>query len=160
MTSIRTRLTNAAALLVVCVLGCAATPPAVEQAPSVDEQVLVALDHYNPIYKLNADGQVINLQLNGRNVPASALVEVGKLKEVRGISLYAAQVTDESLANLHGCTKLQTLGLGATPISDKGLVHLEKFQDLSHIWVPKARVSTEGVNALKNALPALNVHFQ
>jgi len=160
MTSLRTHSTIVAAILVGSVLGCTSAPPAVEQTPSVDEQVLAALDHCNPIYKLNADGQVINLHLNGRNVPASALVEVGKLKELQGVSLYAAQLTDDSLANLQSCTKLRSIGLGATPISDKGLVHLEKLQDLSNIWVPKARVSTEGVNALKNALPGLNVHFQ
>ena len=149
-----------AAIILGCILGCTATPPAAEPSPSVDEQVLVALDHYNPIYKLNADGQVINLHLNGRNVPASALVEVGKLKELRGVSLFAAQVTDDSLANLQGCTKLQNIGLGGTPISDKGLVHLEKLQDLNNVWLPKARISTEAVTTLKTALPALNVHFQ
>jgi hypothetical protein len=143
-----------------CLIGCGANPPAVETPPSIDEQVLAALDHYNPGYKLDADGHVMNINVDGRHVLPSALDELGKLKEVRGISLYAVPLTDDSLAKLHGCTKLRTLGLGGTPISDRALVHLEKLQDLQHVWLPKARVSTEGVAALKTALPSLSVHFQ
>ncbi|MCI0681614.1 MAG: hypothetical protein L0Y71_05890 [Gemmataceae bacterium] len=164
MTSPRQHLRTWTAVVAGCLAaslaGCTADPPAADELPSIDEQVLIALDYYNPVYKLDADGRVTNIKLEGRHVLASALVELGKLNEVRAISLYGAQVTDDSLANLHGCTKLRNLGLGGTPISDKGLLHLEKLQDLQHIWVPKARVSTEAVNGLKNALPGLSVHFQ
>lgn len=140
--------------------GCRQTAPLADEPFSADEKVLQALDAFNPIYKVDANGRVTHLKLDGRHVLASALADVGKLTEIEELSLYAASLSDESLAHLHGLKKLARIGLGATPITDQGLAHLEKLPALRHIWLPKANVSDEGVAKLKAALPHLNVHFQ
>ena len=112
--------------LVACLLlaGCrkAETPESVAEPLSVDESVLLALEPSDPVYKVNARGRVILIRLEGRQIPASALEEVGKLTELtEELSLYRANITDDSLAQLESLKKLQRLGLGGTPISAEGL---------------------------------------
>ena len=147
-------------LLGTCGLGCADAPPPAESPASPDEQVLQVLDPYNPLYKLDSDGRVVRLKLEGRHVLPGVLTEVGRLTELRSLSLYAASVNDESLAQLTGLEKLQNLGLGATAITDEGLVHLEKIAELRQVWLTKANLSTEAIEKLRAAVPGINVHFQ
>jgi hypothetical protein len=129
---------------------------------AVDKGPIEALQQYRPKCQINNDGRVIDLKLEGRRVPASALVEVGKLTELRKLSLYAAKLTDESLENLSGLGDLEALGLGATPISDQGLVHLEKLVSLHSVWLPKTtdKISEQRIEELKRALPGLVVYRQ
>jgi hypothetical protein len=144
---------------VVIAAGCSEAPVPEEPA-SPDEAVLLALDSYNPIYKVNASGRVTHMKLDGQRVLAPVLVEVGKLTELRAVSLYAASITDDSLSNLQDLPYLNHLGLGATPITDRGLEHLEKIHTLRHLWVPRSSVSDRAVEKLKAAVPRLNVYWQ
>jgi len=94
-------------------------------------------------------------------VPASALENVGKLTELRKLSLYAASLTDESLEKLKDLGDLEALGLGATAITDQGLVHLEKLLSLRSVWLPKtSKISEQRIEDLKRALPGLIVYRQ
>src|SRR5258707_583251 len=102
---------------------CAENVSVTPEKPAVpvcaDETILRALEPYDPIYKLNLGGRVVALKLEGRRIPASVLQQVGKLTELGELSLYAANVTNESLELLQGCKHLHSLGLGATPITEK-----------------------------------------
>ncbi|MEA3156706.1 MAG: hypothetical protein QOK44_4295 [Betaproteobacteria bacterium] len=135
--------------------------PAVGLSP--DEVILRVLEPYDPIYKLNFSGRVVALKLEGRRIPATVLQQVGKLTELGELSLYAANLTDESLELLQGCKQLHSLGLGATPITDKGLVFLEPITSLRHMWLSKELVRTDPspeLAHLKDALPELTIHSQ
>jgi hypothetical protein len=152
-----------AAILGAVAVGCGAddTPSTDDNTPSVlttDEKVLLALDYYEPMYKVDADGRVITLRLTGKHLPPAALAEVGQLTELEKLDLYGATVTDEGLAQLKDLQKLRNFGLGGTPITDKGLVYLEKLQGLRHIWLPKERITKAGIEKLKEACPDLSVH--
>lgn len=140
--------------------GCGEAPVAPEAAPFPDEKVLLALDPFDPIYKLDNDGRVTHLKLDGRHVPGSVLAEVGKLSELQQLSLYAASLTDDDVVHLEDLRNLRNLGLGATAITDRGLTHLEKLPELRNAWLPKANLSAEAVEKLKKAVPGLSVHFQ
>jgi len=149
------------AFLVVSAILCPVTFGCADNAvpASPDEEVLRVLDCYDPIYKVDADGRVTHLPLNGRLVTDSMMAEIGKLTELRQLGLYAAPLTDESLAHLQNLQQLRSLGLGATPITDKGLEHLEKLQSLQWLWLPRT-VSPEAIEKLKSARPGLNVYPQ
>jgi hypothetical protein len=127
---------------------------------TVDDKVLLALDYYEPTYKVDADGKVINLMLSGRHVTSAAMAEIGKLTDLHGLDLYGASVTDEGLAQLKDLQKLRSIGLGATPMTDKGLIHLEKLQALQWVWLPRKTVSKVGLEKLKEARPDMNVYPQ
>jgi hypothetical protein len=135
--------------------GCAEDP----LAPQAE--TLRALEPYNPIFKLNEKGYVVELKVEGRFVSALVLDHVGKLTEIKGLSLYAASLTDESLASLQNLKHLGSLGLGNTPITDKGIEHLEKIRKLRWLWLPKSsKVSESQVAKLTKALPNVTVYWQ
>jgi hypothetical protein len=126
-----------------------------EDGPTVE-----ALARYEPRYKLDNQGRVMELWLETQEVDDAALEPVSRLDELRGLSLYGSSVTDRGLAHLRGL-KLETLGLGATRVTDKGLDHVETLSRLRHIWLPQTRkITAERVEALKDALPGLGVHHQ
>src|SRR5437773_2479748 len=90
---------------IVCILaiGCQdrSSPPApVVAAPNSDQQILQALDYYDPMYKVDAKGRVIRLRLVWRHLPDSVLAEIGKLTELKGMDLAGTTVTDQGLAQL------------------------------------------------------------
>lgn len=151
---------------IVCILplSCADTTaptvPAAHTAVALapDKAVLLTLDHYDPMYKVDANHRVTHLRLTGRDLPVAAMAEVGKLTELLGLDLYGATVTDEGLAQLKGLQKLRSMGLGATPITDQGLVHLEKLPQLQWIWLPKGTVTQDGIEKLKEARPDMHVY--
>ena len=153
-------------LWLACMLGCASDPPpavpnvatAAVPTPTDDAKVLLALDPYEPMYKLDADGRVTHLRLTNRHVPAPVLSEVNKLAHLIGLDLYAATVTDEGLAQFKDLQKLRSIGLGATAISDNGLTHLQQLKSLRYVWLPKNSVTEAGIATLKEACPELNVY--
>jgi hypothetical protein len=154
-----------ASTLIVLLSGCASeTAPVVPNVPvaapvpSDDAKVLVALDYYEPMYKLDTDGRVTHLRLTNRHVPAPVLGEVNKLAHLQGLDLFAATVTDEGLAQLKDLQKLRSIGLGATAISDVGLVHLEQLKSLQWVWLPKNKVTEGAIAKLKEARPEMNIY--
>jgi hypothetical protein len=131
-----------------------------DETLSPDEQVIKALEPYDPVYRVNSSGRVVSLKLEGWRIPASVLDEAGKLTELKDLSLYAALLTDDSLAKLQNLKKLQSLGLGATPITERGLAHLEGLLALRWIWLSKELVPSAGVDRLSAAIPGLTVYPQ
>jgi hypothetical protein len=127
---------------------------------TTDEKVMLALDYYEPMYKVDTNGRVTHLRLSGRHLPSAILAEVGKLTELQGLDLYGTTVNDEGLAHLKNLQKLRSMGLGATQMTDKGLDHLEKLQTLQWVWVPRQSVSNPGVEKLKGSRPDMNIYWQ
>jgi hypothetical protein len=151
---------------VVCALavGCQGppAPPAanIPAGPVGDEAVLLALDCYEPMYQVDANGRVIKLRMTGRQLPEATLMEVGKLKELRSLDFYGVNLTDDGLAHLKDLQKLKALGIGGTLVTDQGLVHLEKLQGLQFLWVPKNTVTPEAIEKFAAARPDIKVYPQ
>src|SRR5436305_6020295 len=112
-----TKLARAAGILMslvctflVCALtlGCgdrASTSDSRELTP--DQKVMVLLEHYEPMYKVDEDGRVIGLRLPWRHLPPSALAEIGKLTELVLIDFAGTTLTDDGLALLKDLQKLR-----------------------------------------------------
>jgi hypothetical protein len=105
-----------------CQHGSAPSGPAARDL-SPDEQILLALDGYDPMYQIDENGHVTRLRLTWRHLPG---------------------LTDEGLAQFKDLQKLRNIGLGGTPVADQGLVHLEKPQSLQWVWLPKKRSPRPG----------------
>ena len=53
--------------------------------PTGDAAVLRTLEAYNPIYRIDDDGRVVNLKLEGRHITPPVLDEVRKLFSEQGL---------------------------------------------------------------------------
>jgi hypothetical protein len=142
--------------------GCrenAPEPPAAAPPGSPDAKVLVALDHFNPVYKVDAAGRVTHLHLSWRHLPLPALAEIGQLTELQFLELSWTTLDDEGLAQLKDLHKLQTLSLVGTAITDQGLAQLANLPGLQRVWVSKNRHSEEAIEKLRKDRPDLAVYL-
>ncbi len=148
-----------AVLLAGCLLsaGCGKAPKlAAEDKPAID-----ALQSYHGAHKLDNQGRVIELTLEGKHVDDLALDHVKALTALRRLSLYGASVTDDGIAKLHSLPRLEALGLADTQVTDNALLHLKKSPALAHLWVSKnGKITNKGLEALKRDLPGLVVYRQ
>jgi hypothetical protein len=144
--------------------GCGDNSLPVLSSSSPEERVLEALEPYDPAYKIDHEGRVVELKLEGKHVTAAALDELSKFKELRSLSLYAASVQDDDLAKLQNIKTLESLGLGFTAITDDGLVHLEKLNRLRWVWLQMSGrqplITRAGAEKLKEAIPGLTIYPQ
>jgi len=102
---------------------------------SPDMPVIEAIKGYSPSYEMDSRGRVVELRLDGKHVDDAALSQLGKLSELRTLSLFGSSVTDDGLANVKDLRKLESIGLGKTAISRNGLRHLERLPSLRWVWV-------------------------
>ena len=137
--------------------GCGKGP----QLSADDQAAIEALKPFNAVYKLDNNGRVIDLKLEGKRVRGDNLDDVRQLTELRKLSLFGASLTDDSLAKIKGLPRLQGLGLGGTPITDEAIAHVEKMPSLRWLWLSKkGKVTAERVEQLKKAVPGLTVYLQ
>ena len=59
--------------------------------------------------------------------------------------------------HLKGLTKLQSLFIGGTQVTDTGLVHLKGLTKLQTLELDGTQVTDEGVKKLKQALPNCSI---
>jgi hypothetical protein len=163
MSSWNESMSRLAVVLVGLVLsGCrekAAELPAAAPPGSPDAKVLLALDHFNPQYKVDAAGRVTHLRLPWQHLPRPALAEIDQLTELQFLELSWTTLNDEGLARLKDLQQLQQLSIVGTAITDQGLVHLAEFPSLQQVWVSKDRFTEEAIEMLKKARPDLAVHL-
>jgi len=129
-------------------------------ALSPDEQVLLALEAYSPMYQMNAKGRVIKMKIPWQHLTEPLLAEINKLSALENLDCYATTINDEGLAQLKDLQKLRSLGLGGCEVTDEGLPHLGKLHNLRYVWLSKRKVSEEAAAALKATLPDLTVYWQ
>ena len=69
------------------------------------------------------------------------------------------QIDDEALEYLKELSDLEYLRLENTSVSDTGLQHLHKLTTLTTLSLGRTQVTSDGVSALKNALPDCDVSW-
>ncbi len=72
------------------------------------------------------------------------------------ISAQVPQITDKGLESI-AKTKINRLFISRAGITDAGLKHLEKMTTLRSLTLRDTDVTTEGMESLEKALPALRV---
>ena len=77
----------------------------------------------------------------------------------RKLNLLDAHVTDASAEILAGMKRLQVLGLYRTRLSNAGLARLQELKELADLDLRYSRVTSNGVESLRAALPLSRVQF-
>ena len=72
------------------------------------------------------------------------------------LDLQATGITDDGLANLKG-SKIETLMLTNTKISDAAVPYLRELPNLTGVNVGQTQITDAGIAALKKDRPKLNV---
>ena len=82
---------------------------------------------------------------------------INAFSRFRTLGLSSSQVTDHGLAHLVKLQNLERLRLANTQISDAGLDQLTGITTLRHIDVTRCNVSAEGAQRLRQALPKCEI---
>jgi hypothetical protein len=97
------------------------------------------------------------LNLARTAVSDAGLERLGSFGQLKRLHLERTPITDAGLAHLAGLEQLEYLNLYATAVSDAGLLHLRGLRGLRRLFVWRTAVTEDGIEALRAALPQLEV---
>lgn len=123
--------------------------------------------------------EVTRLQLTKTKVTAAGLAELKELKNLTGLELPPDRVTDAALRALRECGLVHTLSemigkdgkrpaspaevsrasLLATKVTDKGLVELQGFQNLTWLELPRFHVTDTALRSLREMGSLHALHY-
>ncbi len=128
--------------------------------------------------KVNAKGEIINLDLTGVSITESHLAAIGTLQSLQSLNLYKTNLTDDGLKALAKPSNLSYLAIGRTRITsdglrhltglkkikglringnkdigDSGVPHLTDMKKLTVLQINNTSISEAGIQKLKRALP-------
>lgn len=107
------------------------------------------LNDFMPIGMLKFLGSVRAVEMNPNLIGAGG--ELGR--EMR------PEINDEILDSISQLRSLHYLGLGATGVTDKGIVKLERLSMLREIDLSYSLVTESGIRRLKSKLPNVIVRY-
>src|SRR5262249_30016337 len=104
-------------------------------------------------------GRLTSVSVTGVEDGNAWLAAVKGAPEVRRLSLVGVKgLTNEGLANLAELKDLEELDLsGAVDLGDAGLAHLHKLSKLKQVQLQGTKVTDDGANALRKAVPGVKV---
>ncbi|HEX7377073.1 MAG TPA: HEAT repeat domain-containing protein, partial [Pirellulales bacterium] len=79
------------------------------------------------------------------------------LTRLRTLGLSHSSITDHGLETVGKLSSIEDLDLRRTQVTDAGLAHLKSLSKLRFLWLEDTRVSKRGVEQLKESLPDLTV---
>jgi internalin A len=83
------------------------------------------------------------------------IAHVGLLTRIESLILHHSAISDAGLVHLKGLINLSTLWVDSTLVTDTGLVHLKGLTRLSYLWLSDTRVTDAGLAHL-NGLTGLS----
>jgi hypothetical protein len=112
-----------------------------------DLEGMTSLEKLDPVWVLIQGGAVGN----------RGLATLGRLHELRGLSLAGTKVDDEGLAHLMGLPNLHTLNLESCAITDRGLERLQQVSPLRDVALYGTGVTPAGVRRFQAKRPDVKV---
>jgi Leucine-rich repeat (LRR) protein len=101
------------------------------------------MQHLSPLKSLSS------LTINNANIDDDGVTTVAKLSKLRTLSLYGTQISDAGLANLaNQLTDLESLVLSATQVTDSGMSHVGKLTKLKTLRLGQTAVGDDGLKQL------------
>ena len=97
----------------------------------------------------DATGQVTELILSEMQLTREEVEELGMLPELRRVVLYRTNFGDDGLKHLIKCTRIESLNLTGTDVSDDCTRDILEFKHLKYLCLGDVRVSPDAVRALK-----------
>jgi len=140
-------------LIVAAMAGCAG-----EESIDAEQTALDALEEYEPVTHLDGEGHVFKLKLELAHVDDAVMDYVVQFTRLQSLSLYGSSVTDSGIAKLRELKNVEDLNIMDTRISDLGVASLSEVTSLRRIWLrTNDRLTPAGVAALEKALPWIAV---
>lgn len=88
----------------------------------------------------------------------AGLANLKACRKLERLSLWQAKMfSDAGLVHLQALPRLTHLKLGGTLVGDPGLKHLQRCGTLLDLDLVGTRVTADGIDALKQALPACRI---
>jgi hypothetical protein len=82
------------------------------------------------------------------------------LPKLQALELDHTAITDHGLRALSGITSLKRLELNQNPgITDVGIAELSKIKNLQWVDLWKCKVTSQGLNRLKDSLPTTSIAY-
>lgn len=97
------------------------------------------------------------LYLSNTRVTDDVVPHIKGLKSLKALQLSHTGISDKGLAELDEFADLTHLGLNGTSVSDKSIEVLKRFKSLQYLNVVDAKLTAEGIAALRAALPECRV---
>jgi hypothetical protein len=122
---------------------------------SANEQAIIA------IRKLGGIVDVEEMEVAFfKNTDISGLVHLKRLTKLKSLDLWDTKVSDSELVYLKELAHLQNLNLKGTKITDAGLIHLTGLTKLTSLQLNNTKVTVAGVKKLQAALPNCKISPQ
>lgn len=99
------------------------------------------------------------LGLSGTQILGTGLKHLGKLKELKWLSLAVTHVGDEELAFLAGLNSLEYLNLNYAPVGNEGMIHVGKIKTLKALVLSGTSVDDDGLEHLKDLTSLQQLRF-
>jgi hypothetical protein len=85
--------------------------------------------------------------------------EVAGIERISALHLGATKITDTGLVSLRKWAALKVLNLPGTAITDTGLENLKELHELRFLYLKGTRVTDEGIKNLQKALPNCEIAY-
>ena len=105
----------------------------------------------------NISEQIVWLKLGSTQITDKSLSEISKYPHLNRLNLEHTAITDAGIAQLKNLKYLEYINLFDTKVSDVGIAELAKLKGLKKVYCWQTKVTIAGVNALKKALPNVEI---
>jgi mono/diheme cytochrome c family protein len=106
-----------------------------------------------------AADQIVWLNLSKANVTAGGLAPLANLKNLIRLHLENSNLDDAGLAHVASLKRLEYLNVYGTTVTDASIAPLKELPRLRDLYVWKTQVSFDAAEALKAAVPGLDVNL-
>ncbi len=95
------------------------------------------------------DNSVIAVNLGFVDVTSKVLEHLKRLSKLRSLDLWNSNLTDAGLQQIEGLSNLELLNAGFTEVTDAGLAHIAKLTSLQSLGLTATKVTDVGLEQLK-----------
>lgn len=94
---------------------------------------------------------------NSKPITDAGLKSLVRLKSLKTLSLWSADISNDGMVELKNFPLLETLSLGGNSVTDEGMVHLSGLSNLKKLQLGATNVGDRGVAILVKEHPGLEV---
>ncbi|MCU0469044.1 MAG: ribonuclease inhibitor [Arcicella sp.] len=105
----------------------------------------------------NLADQIVWLKLGSTKITDKVLSDIAKLPHLTRLNLEHTAITDAGISQLRDLKYLEYINLFDTKVTDAGLRELGKLKGLKKVYCWQTKVTQTGVDALRKALPTVEV---
>ncbi len=111
----------------------------------------------NGLESLAALKKLKKVSMRGCDAGDEALGKLESLTELRELDLALTGLGDEGMKKLSALTNLESLDISSTLVSDKSVEAICKLKSLTYLDPQKSAMTPEGMEKIRDALPACSI---